>query len=145
MTEALTEPKGAFASLERGYELPPFELQISADEVAAYLDATGEQNELWDTLVPPLALGAFALGGLMDRFQVPAGLVHTGQEYEFVAPVSIDEPVEVRIVVASSSERRGARMVVFAIELQARDTVVGRGRTTVILAPEDDDGELASL
>ena len=62
MTEALTEPKGAFASLERGYELPPFELQINSDEVALYLDATGEQNELWDTTVPPLALGAFALG-----------------------------------------------------------------------------------
>lgn len=145
MAETLTESKGAFASLERGYELSPFELQITAEEVALYLDATGEQNELWDTLVPPLALGAFALGGLMDRFQVPAGLVHTGQEYEFAAPVAIDEPVEVRIVVASSSERRGARMVVFAIELRAHDAIVGRGRTTVILAPEDGSADLASL
>ena len=145
MAEALTESKGSFASLERGYRLPPFELTITADDVVAYLDATGEQNELWRTHVPPLALGAFALGGLMDRFQVPAGLVHTGQEYEFLQPVAIGQPVEVRIEVASSSERRGARMVVFAIELRSGGSVVGNGRTTVILAPENGAAEVDAL
>lgn len=144
MSKARAEPKGDFASLERGYELSPFTLQVTAQDVAHYLDATGEQHELWETCVPPLALGAFALGGLMDRFQVPAGLVHTGQEYDFTEPVPIDEPVEVRITVASSSERRGARMVVFATELLASARVVGRGRTTVMLAPEGEAADPAS-
>jgi hypothetical protein len=137
VTEAPPHATGDFAALERGYQLPPFALEVNADDVAAYLDATGEQNPLWQTHVPPLAIGAFALGGLMDRFQVPAGLVHTGQEYEFIAPVAIGDPLEVRITVASSSERRGARMVAFAIEVHSADRLVGRGRTTVLLAPED--------
>ena len=144
MAEASAEPKGEFASLERGYELSPFKLRISAQDVAGYLDATGEQHQLWERCVPPLALGAFALGGLMDRFQVPAGLVHTGQEYDFTEAVSIDEPVEVRITVTSNSERRGARMVVFATELLAGARPVGRGRTTVMLALEGEHVDLAS-
>jgi hypothetical protein len=142
VTEAPPHTKGEFATLERGYALPTFELPVTADDVAAYLDATGEQNELWDRYVPPLALGAFALGGLMDRFKVPGGLVHTGQEYDFLAPVPVGETVEVSIVVASNSERRGARMVAFAIELRAHGEVVGRGRTTVMLAPEGADALL---
>ena len=143
----MTEPaaaKGEFSTLERGYELPPFELRIGVAEVEQYLEATGEQNDLWSECVPPLALGAFALGGLMDRFQAPPGLVHTGQEYEFTRSVSIDEPVEVRVVVASSSDRRGARMVVFTTELRVGTDVVGSGRTTVLLAPESVDQEPAT-
>jgi len=140
--EAPSQTKGEFATLERGYALPSFYLLVNADDVTLYLSATGEQNELWGRYVPPLALGAFALGGLMDRFKVPGGLVHTGQEYDFVAPVPIGESVEVSIVVVSNSERRGARMVVFAIELRARDAVVGRGRTTVMLVPEGVDPDL---
>jgi hypothetical protein len=144
VTEVLSDTKGEFATLERGYALPSFELVVNADDVALYLGATGEQNDLWDRYVPPLALGAFALGGLMDRFKVPGGLVHTGQEYDFIEPVPIGERVEVGIVVVSNSERRGARMVVFAIELRAHDAVVGRGRTTVMLAPEGVDPDLLS-
>ena len=143
----MTQPaaaKGEFSTLERGYALPPFELRIGAAEVEQYLEATGEQNDLWSECVPPLALGAFALGGLMDRFQAPLGLVHTGQEYEFTRSISIDEPVEVRIVVASSSDRRGARMVVFTTEFHVGASPVGSGRTTVLLAPEDGHPEPAT-
>lgn len=142
MAEAVTASKGEFAALERGVALPPFELPVSREDVAAYLESTGEQNELWERYVPPLALGAFALGGLMARFKVPGGLVHTGQEYDFLEPVPIGETVEVSISVASNSERRGARMVVFAIELRILEQVVGRGRTTVLLAPEGTEVEV---
>lgn len=142
MNEAPAQTKGDFAHLERGLALDPFELRVTAADVQLYLGATGEQNELWDTRVPPLMLGAFALGGLMDRFQVPGGLVHTGQEYDFVEAVAVDEPVEVQIVVASNSERRGTRMVVFAIELRAHGATVGTGRTTVMLVPDGLEAEL---
>lgn len=136
MPEVTSQTKGDFATLERGYVLAPFELRVSAAEVQAYLDATGEVNELWDHRVPPLALGALALGGLMARFETPPGLVHTGQEFDFTGEVAVDETVEVKIVVASGSERRGVRMVVFETELHTADRQIGRGRTSVMLVPE---------
>lgn len=143
MPEVASQMKGDFATLERGYELAPFEFRVSAAEVQAYLDATGEVNELWDHSVPPLALGALALGGLMARFETPPGLVHTGQEFDFTGDVAIDETVEVRIVVASGSERRGVLMVVFETEVQTADAQIGRGRTSVMLVPEGLEMELS--
>ena len=144
MAELSGKPKDSFAQIDRGDQLAPFELTISAEDVALYLEATGESDELWARYVPPLALVAFALGGLMDRVEVPSGLVHTGQEFDFCKSVVIGESVEVEIKVASSSRRRGVRMVVFATELFSAGAMVGSGRTTVMLAPEDGESQEAS-
>ena len=144
MSEVPRETKDSFATIDRGDRLAPFELMITDEDVSLYLEATGESNELWARYVPPLALVAFALGGLMDRVEVPSGLGHTGQEFLFFKSVVIGDPVEVKIDVASSSRRRGMRMVVFATELFASGEMVGSGRTTVMLAPEDGKTQEAS-
>jgi hypothetical protein len=129
--------KGDFARLQRGDALEAFELSVTHADVQDYLEATGERNPLWDTYIPPLALGAFALGGLMDRIQVPEALIHTGQEYAFREAVPIGSAIDVRIHVVSISERRGAVMAVFATELRVGDTVAGTGRTTVMIGPPE--------
>lgn len=137
-------PKPSLDRLQRGDDLPSFALHVSADEVQRYLAATGEAVDLWTHHVPPLALGAFALAGLMERVELPPGLVHTGQEYEFTHPVPHDEAVEVRIRVASRSERRGAVITALESEWRCGDTIVGSGRTTVLVAPPDADAASAA-
>lgn len=131
--------KPSLARLQRGDDLPSFVLSVSGDDVRAYLEATGEPREAWTRHVPPLALGAFALAGLMERVELPAGLVHTGQEYAFVRPVAHDEPVEVRIRVASRSERRGAVITALESEWLAGGQCVGTARTNVLIAPPGAD------
>ncbi len=127
-----------FRSLARGDTLPEFPLSMSATEVRAYLEATGERSELWETHVPPLALGARALAGLMDRVELLAGTVHTRQEYEFRRAVTIDEPLAVRITVDSHSERRGALFSAFECEIvTAAGEPVGGGRATVMVPPAE--------
>jgi hypothetical protein len=130
-----------FTTLERGDALPPFDISLDSDEVAAYLDATGEDPERWRDSVPPLALGAFTLAGLMERVVVPDGVVHTGQEFTFDATVAHGETVEAALTVAARSERRGAVMTVVASELRARGQIVGSGRMTVLVPPPEGDGE----
>lgn len=126
-----------FATLDRGDALPPFEITLGADEVAAYLQATGEEPSHWADVVPPLALGAFTLAGLMERVAVPAGVVHTGQEFTFDRAVAIGRPVAVSLTVAARSERRGAVMTVVASELRVGAAVVGSGRMTVLVPPAE--------
>lgn len=127
-----------FRSLARGDTLPEFPVSMSAAEVRAYLEATGERSELWETHVPPLALGALTLAGLMDRIEVPPGIVHTRQEFDFRRVVAIDEPLTVRISVASHSERRGALIAAFESEIvTASGEAVGGGRATVMVPPEE--------
>lgn len=127
-----------FTTLERGDALPPFEVRLDSDEVAAYLEATGEDPERWQAFVPPLALGAFTLAGLMERVVVPDGVVHTGQEFTFDAPVVHGQPLEASLTVAARSERRGAVMTVVASELRANGSIVGSGRMTVLVPPADE-------
>ena len=136
--------KPSLDELQRGDDLPAFVLRVTAADVHAYLDATGESPAAWTHDVPPLALGAFALAGLMERVELPAGIVHTGQEYDFARAVAHDEPVEVRIRVASRSERRGAVITALASEWRARGVIVGSARTTVLVAPLDADTSAGS-
>ena len=129
-----------FHSLSRGDVLPPIALSVSADDARAYLDATGEAGERWTDAVPPLAQGAFILGALMEQMALPAGALHTGQEFAFLRAVAPDEPLEARIKVAQHSERRGSLIVAFDLELRGADgEPVLRGRSTVI-APARAEG-----
>jgi hypothetical protein len=126
-------PRRPFHTLQRGDRIPPFTLRISTEQVHAYLDATGEQHAAWDRYVPPLAIGALVLGGLMERAEVPATLLHTGQEYDF------RRPVELSITVASRSERAGTGIVALEAEWRVGGDVAGTSRSTVLLGPPAGD------
>ena len=129
-----------FHSLARGDALPPIALSVSAEEAAAYLDATGEPVERWADAVPPLAQGALLLGALMEQLALPPGALHTGQEFAFLRAVAPGEPLEGRIAVAQHSERRGSVIAAFDLELRDADgEPVLRGRSTVI-APAREEG-----
>jgi acyl dehydratase len=121
-----------FHSLRRGDALPPIRFSVTAEQARAYLEATGEHAGAWGDVVPPLALGALTLGGLMEAMPLPPGALHGGQEFEFLEAVRHDEPVEAQLSVAQQSERQGTNIVVFACELRCGDRIVVRGRTTVM-------------
>ena len=71
-----------FESLSRGDVLPVQPLTITADDVRAYLDATGEPAERWSDHVPPVMLSALMLATLLGQVVIPQGVMHTGQEHE---------------------------------------------------------------
>jgi len=121
-----------FHSLRRGDSLPSFTFAVSAEEARAYLAATGERDALWRETVPPLALGALTLAGLMEEMPLPPGALHGGQEFEFLGAVAHGQTVEARLSVAQQSERAGTNIVVFASELQCGERLVQRGRATVM-------------
>ena len=121
-----------FHSLHRGDALPPFEVCITVEDIRAYLAATGEPADAWSRSVPPLALGALLLAGLMDEIPLPAGAVHIGQDFEFVSPLATGTPVTAQLSIAQQSVRQGSNIVVFGSEVRDGDRVVLRGRTTVM-------------
>ena len=126
----MTKPE--FHALRRGDAIPPFSFRVSAADVRAYLDATGCNKHAWKHAVPPHALAALTLAGLMDEVPLPAGAVHTAQELESIRAVEHDEPIEAWLTIAQQSVRQGTNVVVFAIELRGDDGVALRGRTTVM-------------
>lgn len=121
-----------FHTLRRGDRLPPIAFMVTAEDVRVYLAATGEDPAAWTVNVPPLALGAYILAGLMEEMPLPPGALHAGQEFEFLDAVAQGEPVEAQLTVAQQSERQGSNIVVFASELTAGGRSVLRGRTSVM-------------
>ena len=83
--------------------------------------------------MPPLALGAWALGALMEHLPLPPGALHAGQEFEFLRAVAPGEPLEASVRVAQRSERRGTLLLALDLELRAAGggAPVLRGRSTV--------------
>ncbi len=128
----------AFDTLSRGDVLPPVDLTISADDVRAYLDATGEPADRWGEHVPPVMMSALMLATLLSQIEIPKGVMHTGQEHESMRPVRIGEPLTVTVLVASHAVRRGALMASFDAEARAGDEVVAVSRASVLVPPPDD-------
>ncbi len=121
-----------FFALRQGDVLPEFALRVDSDEVLAYLESTGEPAEHWREFVPPLALGAFAVAGLLEEVPPPAGVVHTGQNFEFLASVPVGQTLSGHVTVAQRAERQGMLFTTFTIELRSSTSVVVRGRTSVV-------------
>jgi len=127
-------------TLTRGQPLPPFTLQIDQPEVDAYLDATGEPSERWQGVVPPLAIGALALGALLDEIAPPPGLVHTNQEFDFTAAIPVGTLLHGQFTVDQRQTRRGTMFTTFGVTILDGERTAVTGSATVVLAVGEGEG-----
>ncbi len=133
----------SITALPRGYAFPPATFTPAADDVSAYLAATGDATAYGDCL-PPLAVAALGLSALQSVISLPEGSLHTGQEVEQLALARAGEPMTLTGRIAQRSERQG--YVISVIEFEVRSpagaaggpttAVVIRARTT-IMAPAE--------
>ena len=123
------------------WDVIPFPLTITTEEIEGYLSATGEDPTRWADAVPPLLLAAFMVGGLLARVTIPLEVMHTGQEIEARRAVRPGEPLDVRITVAALSQRRGATIAQFEAEALSSGESVFVARISV-LAPPPGGGEV---
>lgn len=127
------------AELPAGHEFTPVERRLQPQDVHRYVQAVQESNDMFQEgdLVPPAALGAYALGIILQEVDLPAGTVHAAQDMSFSGPVDKRETIVFRARVAQNSVRGGWRFL--AIDFtgaDSRDKQVIEGRSTV-LVPED--------
>ncbi|MDP6605728.1 MAG: MaoC family dehydratase N-terminal domain-containing protein [Dehalococcoidia bacterium] len=130
-----------FTDVSAGDELASFTFALSAAEVRAYLDATGEDAARWPSQVPPLALGAFALARLMEHLPPLDSILHTGQQFSFQRAVSVDDSISARFTVASHSTRRGVVITAVDAELATAAGAAAHGRTTLLLGAENGESQ----
>ena len=106
------------SDLPKGHEFPATELQITAEDTLAYLDAVQDTNSVYQDygLAPPLAVAALALGALLQMLELPPGTLHTGQQVESAAGVPLGASLTLTGRIAQRSERDG--LIVSAIEFE---------------------------
>ncbi len=90
-------------------------------------------------VVPPTALGAYALAVILQEIDLPAGAVHAAQDMSFSGAVSKEDTVLFKARLAQNSVRGGWRFLAIDFSAtDAREKQVIEGRSTV-LVPESRD------
>ena len=121
-------------SLETDIELGVW--HISEDRVRQYLDAVADQSQEYfhHSLVPPLALAAYALGSLLEKLSLPPGAIHSLQEIETVQPVAIGEEIRATARVERPRRRGNLEFITFSYCLDnSQGQQVQTGKTTVLV------------
>ncbi|MBN1855460.1 MAG: hypothetical protein JW846_00730 [Dehalococcoidia bacterium] len=120
-----------YDELTPGHEFPPVEYRLTADMVAAYIEAVEATNR---THVPPLAVAAHAIGALAELVAFPPGTIHASQEFQFAKLVPVDTKVTCAAKVHRKLARGPMRMLTLDMEISDESgTLVQHGRSTVIL------------
>lgn len=126
-----------FSNLQKGQAFARLAFTVTAEEVEAYLESTGESPDAWRELVPPIYLDTIAIATLLDTVAIPKGVMHTGQEHESTRAARIGEPLVLEMRVSALSERRGAIMAAFEAELtDAEDLPVSSMKISVMALPD---------
>ena len=85
-------------------------------------------------LVPPMAIAALSLRGVVTDLRIPGGTLHVGQELEFRSGVHLGTSLECNATLAQNSVRGGWRFLV--VQLEVSDGQGGRvmdGKSTIVL------------
>jgi hypothetical protein len=123
----------SISAFPRGHEFPASRFSLSAEQVAAYLHATGDAGD-YGAHVPPLAAVALGLNALQQHISLPEGSLHTGQEAEHHAALRCGDDLVLTGRIAQRSERQGFVISVIEFEIAAGGEAAVRARTT-IMAP----------
>lgn len=122
--------------LGKGHEFTPTSFELRDEDVSAYLSAVQDSNPVYldRKLAPPLSVAARALRALLEVMELPAGLLHTGQEMEAHSGIPIGAALTLTGRIAQRSERAG--LIISVIEFEVTPAGSGAaavtGRTTVM-------------
>ncbi len=107
------QTKVEYYQLFAGFEFPAQSYTLDYQTVSLYLEATGDNHELFrkEGLVPPMAVTAFAMASLAGAVSMPPGTIHVSQELDFLRVVKIGDTITCRSVVSRKVDRGGLRLM----------------------------------
>ena len=125
-----------------GYEFAPVRFQLKSEEVELYLQAVGESDALFreQKFVPPSALAAYGLRGILIEINLPPGAIHSAQATTVFRPITSDETIVFRAKLAQNAIWKGWRFVTVdytGVDEDERQVI--HGRSTVVI-PEGQVG-----
>ena len=105
---------------------------LTRDWLSAYREATADGGS--DDTIPPLALAARALAGLLQELKLPGGAVHGAQELECHRAARVGDEVRISAYVGRPSQRGDFRFIVAEFQIKGFDgDPIVTGKCTVIL------------
>jgi acyl dehydratase len=105
--------KSEYQQLFVGFEFPSRSYTLDATTVSAYLEATRETNAMYldESLVPPMAVTAFAMAALASVATISPGTVHVSQELDFLKLVKVGDTITCYSKVSRKQDRGGLHLM----------------------------------
>ena len=120
-----------------GHEFVPTRFRIQPQEVALYLKAVGESGALFheDGYIPPTALAAYALAGVLREINLPPGAIHSSQDVSVSRLITSEETLVFRATLTRNWVRSGWRFVSIDFSgVDGDDKQVMHGKSTVVIS-----------
>ena len=120
-------------TVEPGLDLG--ECLVTEDRVRRYLEAVEDQQRVYfdHSLIPPVAMTAWALGAILDKLALPDGAIHSSQELETLGGARF--PGVYGITVDPGKPRQRGNLVFLTVSyslVDAEGRIVQRGKSTVL-------------
>ena len=128
-----------YSELVPGQQISHQRFALDFETVGRYRNAVGDHLEPitvdeGDATVPPMALAALSLRGVIGDLGIPGGTVHAGQELDFRRALTVGESVECKASVLQNSTRGGWRFLVVELSVAGDDkSLVMEGKSTLML------------
>lgn len=112
-------------------------LRTDEKSVLAYLRAVGDQLPVYQELglVPPLYVVALGLGQILQRMELPAGAIHSLQEFDLLRPVPTGCELEMRAWLDRQRARGGLRFLTFGLSAESESGNPAVDIRTTLLIP----------
>ena len=105
-----------YAQLVPGQQVSSHTYRLDQEMVSNYLEAVGDRSRPTDgdgkPIVPPMAIAALSLRGIIEDLAIPGGTLHAGQELRFSGTVAPGESLACDGIVAQNSVRGEWRFLV---------------------------------
>ena len=125
-----------YSQLKVGHKLSAHKYLLDAETVSSYVEAVGDGSSIYSdgTMVPPTALAALSLKGIIDDLAIPGGTVHVAQELEFAAQVKVGQELTCRANLVQNAVRGQSRFLsVEAVVQDDKGRTVMIGKSTIIV------------
>lgn len=127
-----------YAALAVGDTISDRKILLCTDSVGRYAAAVRDESGVFDpsdsrSAVPPMAVAAFSLRGVLDDLGIPRGTLHTAQEMSFHGEVSVAETLHCTASIAQNAVRGSLRFI--AVVMDVRDggqSLVMTAKSTIV-------------
>jgi acyl dehydratase len=129
-----------YAALAVGDTISDRTFPIDTNAVEKYVGAVRDQSGVFDgadsePIVPPMAVAAFALRGVLEDLGIPNGTLHTGQEMTFSGAVPVGDTLSCQAKVAQNSVRAGFRFIGVGMDVRDRSNRQVMSAKSMIMVP----------
>ena len=115
------------------------EWEITADWLNDYLIAVSDTGVEYTKsgMVPPVAISALVIGGLLEKLGLPSGTIHSLQEIETIGPALIGDLLRASAAIGQTRQRGDLKFVTVNYSVNnSAGKEVQVGKSTVLVPYE---------